>query len=79
MTWIKDREEIFERLESAKSLIEDAIEELKGVRETDGVSDDLLEIVNTIGEELEQIEAEREEEYAEMMASMTRDYWKAVI
>lgn len=73
------REEIFEALESARSLLEDAAAELQGIKIVEGVRTDIFELMTTIGDEMDEINAERQEEYAEMLASMTRDYWKAVV
>lgn len=74
-----DRDNLYDALESARGYLEDAAQELADIPEQSGTADDILEIVNVIGEAMDEIDAERSREYAEMMAEATRDYWKAVL
>lgn len=74
-----DRDDLFDALEAAKGYLEDAVAELNGIDEYSGTCDDILETANIIGEAMDEISAEREREYAEMIRDMTRDYWKAVL
>ena len=49
------REEKFDAMESARGLLEDAAQELKDVPEVAGVLDDIMQLMETIGAEMDEI------------------------
>lgn len=74
-----DRDDLFDALEAAASSLDDAVSELRDIDEYSDVCDAILELLNGLNLALDEISAEREREYAEMMREATRDYWKAVL
>lgn len=73
------REDRIETLESALDDLSRAMDSLESIKDYSGYADDLLEIFNDVQGELEELQKEAQREYTEMVASMTRDYWKAVL
>lgn len=73
------REDRIETLESALDDLSRAMDSLESIKDYAGYADDLLDIFNDLQGELEELQKEAQREYTEMVASMTRDYWKAVL
>lgn len=73
------REDRVDILESALTDIDRAMAALDECAEYREFSYDLAGIANDLQEELDQLNAEAEREYAEMIADMTREYWGAVL
>ena len=73
------REDRMEILESALTDIDRAIGALDEDREYREFTYDLAGIANDLQDMLEQLRDEEEREHEEIMRSMERDYWKAVL
>lgn len=72
-------EEMLDRYESAMSSIGDAIAELEGMTEAEGLADDLRNVQFELNELAEDVRRELDREWQEFRAEELRDYWRAVI
>jgi hypothetical protein len=73
---IEDKQEA---LENALTALDDATDALKDMPECEAVRDVIFEMISNLQEQLDEVNADAERAYADMIRDMTRDYWRAVL